>query len=155
MSKAYVEAQVDEIIKNEEFAFPKNLAMASAWILGNLKGINLKVFDVSATSSLADYYVVGSASNPTQANAMADTVVGELKRNGSNVLSREGLRSSDWILIDSGDIIVHIFLDAAREVYGVEELWREGKPVQIPNDYYFSEPEVEESSENTAERDFF
>ncbi|MCP4914232.1 MAG: ribosome silencing factor [Oligoflexia bacterium] len=155
MSKAYVQAQVDEIIKNEEFQFPKNLAMASAWVLGNLKGINLKVFDVSATSSLADYYVVGSASNPTQANAMADTVVEELKRNGSNVLSREGLRQSDWILIDSGDIIVHIFLDTAREVYGVEELWREGKPVQIPNDYYFSEPEAEEASANNTERDFF
>ncbi|MDC1175110.1 ribosome silencing factor [Bacteriovoracaceae bacterium] len=155
MSKAYINAQVDEIVKNKEFEFPKNLAMATAWILGNLKGINLKVFDVSGTSSLSDYYVVASAGNPTQANAMADTVTEELKRNGSKIISKEGLKHSDWILIDSGDLIVHIFLDTAREVYGVEELWREGKPISIPQDYYFSEPENSESEDTDTDRDFF
>ncbi len=156
MSKEFVDKEIDKIIKDEELTFPKNMAMAAAWLLGNLKGINLKIFDVSHTSSLSDYYVLASASNTTQASAMAEDVIRSLKRHGMNFLSKEGVNGSDWILLDAGDIIVHIFLEAAREVYGLEGLWLEAKPVAIPQSYYFSNEDAEaaEKLEN-KDRDFF
>lgn len=156
MSKEYVAKEIDKIISDEELSFPKNMAMAAAWLLGNLKGINLKVFDVSHTSSLADYYVLASATNTTQASSMADDIVRNLKRHGMSFLSKEGVNGSDWILLDAGDIIVHIFLDAAREVYALEDLWLEAKPISIPQSYYFSSEDAEAAEKlDNKGRDFF
>jgi ribosome-associated protein len=153
MSQEYVQKEVAKILENSDYAFPLNLAMASAWICGNLKGINLKVLDVTATSSLSDYFVLASASNSTQANAMAAEVSKLLKTAGHPVLSQEGGGASDWVLIDFGDIIVHIFLDYSRDVYDLDSLWKDAKIVQIPNDYYFSAPEGE--SEIKEDKGFF
>jgi ribosome-associated protein len=157
MSQEFISIEVDKIIKNEGFEFPLNMAMAAAWLLGNLKGINLKVFDVSASSSLSDYYILASASNSTQANSMADAIQVHLKRNGMSFISKEGVSGSDWILLDGGDIIVHIFQESARDVYELESVWKDAKSVKIPNDYYFSSDD-EEASENASDkkgRDFF
>ncbi|MAF77954.1 MAG: ribosome silencing factor [Halobacteriovoraceae bacterium] len=157
MSQEFVAAEVDKIIKSKEFEYPQNMAMAAAWILGNLKGINLKVFDVSSSSSLADFYVLASASNSTQANSMADAISANLRRNGMKFISKEGVSGSDWILLDGGDIIVHIFQESARDVYELESVWTEAKQVKIPNDYYFSSEDAE-AAENATDkkgRDFF
>ncbi len=156
MSREFVDAEIDKIVNDKELEYPKNMAMAAAWILGNLKGINLKCFDVSHTSSLSDFYVLASASNTTQASAMAEDVMRTLKRNGMSILSKEGVNGSDWILLDAGDILVHIFLESARDVYGLEELWTEAKPVGIPNSYYFSSEDAESAEKlDDKGRDFF
>jgi len=156
MSKEFVSAEVDKIVKDEKLPFPKNMAMASAWLLGNLKGINLKILDVSNTSSLSDYYVLASATNTSQASSMANTILTQLKRHDLNFLSKEGMNGSDWILLDAGDIIIHIFLDTAREVYGLESLWTEAEPVEIPQSYYFSSDDAEAAEKiDNKGRDFF
>lgn len=156
MSQEFIDKEIEKIVNDKEFSFPLNMAMASAWLLGNLKGINLKVFDVKSTSSLADYYVLASATNSTQANSMASDITRSLKKYGMNFLSKEGTNGSDWILLDAGDIIVHIFLDTAREVYGLEELWKEGKLVSIPQSYYFSSEDAEAAQKlDDKGRDFF
>lgn len=156
MSKEFVDKEIEKIVKDPELSFPKNMAMACAWLLGNLKGINLKVLDVSHTSSLSDFYVLGSASNSTQASAMADEIIRSLKRHGMNFLSKEGTSGSDWILLDAGDVIIHIFLEAAREVYGLESLWTEARPIAIPQSYYFSSEDAEAAEKiDDKGRDFF
>lgn len=156
MSQEYVDKEIQKIVTDKELPFPKNMAMAAAWLLGNLKGINLKVFDVSHTSSLSDYYVLASATNSTQATSMADSIVRSLKKHNMHFLSKEGMNGSDWILLDAGDIIVHIFLDTAREVYGLEDLWLQAKPVSIPQSYYFSSDDAEAAEKlDNKGRDFF
>jgi ribosome-associated protein len=156
MSSEFVASEVDKIIKDKSFEFPKNMAMAATWILGNLKGINLKIMDVSHTSSLSDFYIVASATNSTQANSMANEVLRQLKQHDLNFLSKEGMNGSDWILLDGGDIIIHIFLEAARDVYGLEEIWTEAKPVEIPQSYYFSSEDAEAALKaDDKGRDFF
>jgi len=152
MSNEYIDKNVSEIFNDKKFSFPKNSAMAAAWILGNLKGINLKVYNVSKISSLGDYYVMGSASNIRQAHAMAEMVGAQLKKHGLKVLSTEGKADSDWILLDLGDIIVHIFLEVSRGNYNLESLWDEAEPVSIPNDYYFSD---ESSDSDDSGKDYF
>lgn len=154
MSAEYTQAEVDKIVGDKTFSYPLNLAMASAWVMGNLKGLNLKVLDTTKRSSLADYFIMGSASNMTQAKAMADEIVVQLKRHDVKVLSKEGLGGSDWILLDLGDIICHIFLDNTRTNYNLDELWEDSPQMPIPNEYYFEEP-VEGSDDSSGGRTFF
>lgn len=156
MSKEFVDKEIEKIIEDKELTYPKNMAMACAWLLGNLKGINLKVLDVSHTSSLSDFYVLASATNSTQASAMADEIIRCLKKHGMSFLSKEGTSGSDWILLDAGDVIIHIFLEASREVYGLETLWEEAQSVSIPQSYYFSSEDAEAAEKiDDKGRDFF
>jgi len=115
--------------------------MAATWILGNLKGENLKVLDVQKHSTLADYYVLASSTNPTQAASMVDEIGRISKKNGVSVLSVEGKNSSDWVLIDLGQVIVHIFAENVRDVYNLDGLYLDAKIMPIPEEYYFSTPE--------------
>ncbi|WP_052590718.1 ribosome silencing factor [Halobacteriovorax marinus] len=155
MSAEFITKEVEKIVKNTEFEYPLNIAMATAWILGNFKGINLKVLDVKESSSLTDFFVLGSATNPTMAQSMADEITKQLKVHGYEVISREGSRKGDdWILLDFGDIIVHVFLDVSRSVYDLDNLWENAKEVEIPNSYYFSSDD-EEKSEDATGKSYF
>ncbi|MGB0453699.1 MAG: ribosome silencing factor [Bacteriovoracaceae bacterium] len=151
----FVSTEVKKIIEDASFEKPLNYAMASAWICGNLKGVNLKVLDVSHLSSLSDYFVFASATNSTQANAMIETIQRQLKKHGLKVLSKEGDAESDWTLLDMGDVIVHIFLDVSRQIYDLDSLWVKAKNIEIPNDYYFSEPESAGDTKNKDDIDYF
>ena len=142
MSNEYIDKQVSEILNDKELTFPLNSAMAAAWLLGNLKGVNLKIYDVSKISSLGDYYVMGSATNIRQAHAMAEMISAQLRKHGMKVVSTVGKADSDWILIDLGDILVHIFLEISRGNYNLEALWDEAEPVEIPSNYYFSDDDT-------------
>lgn len=154
MSREFITKEVDNIFEDKKLPFPKNMAMSAAWILGNFKGINLKVLDVSKTSSLADYYVLGSATNLTQAKSMAEEIGHQLRRRGHDVLSKEGMNDADWILIDFGDIIVHVFLESSRDVYDLDNLWTGAPSIEIPQSYYFSSDEGQSSSSN-SDRGYF
>ncbi|RLA60572.1 MAG: ribosome silencing factor [Epsilonproteobacteria bacterium] len=145
MSNEFIQKEVNKIYG--EFEFPKNMAMASAWILGNLKASNLKVLDVKKTSGLVDYFVLASAGNPIQAQSMAEEVAFQAKRLKQKILSIEGRGGSDWILLDLGDIIVHIFIESVRDIYDLDQLYGEAPIVEIPNEYYFSTPEDESEEE--------
>ncbi len=157
MNREFVAKEIKKIIQNKQFEFPQNMAMAATWILGNLKGINLKIFDLKSTSDLCEYYVIGSATNITQAKAMADEILFHLKQHGLSIKSKEGLIGSDWILLDLSDIIVHIFLESARETYALEQLWKGAKTLKIPNEYYFSSENTEaaEKLSDDKNRDYF
>lgn len=152
MSKSYIETNVDQIFEEKEF--PLNMAMACCWILGNFKGINLKLLDVSKSSSLADYYILASANNPTQAQSMADEIVSQMKRKGHPTKSKEGHESeSEWVLLDLRDIIVHIFQENSRPVYDLDNLWEDAKVVEIPHSYYFSDSELEQEERAQQKKD--
>ena len=155
MSAEFVSQEIGKIIKDESLEFPLNLAMSTAWILGNFKGINLKILDVSKSSSLTDFYVLGSATNPTMAQSMADEILRQMRVHGYEVISREGSKKGDdWILLDFGDIIVHVFLDISRNVYDLDNLWNDAVEVKIPNSYYFSSDD-EEKSDDSADKNYF
>lgn len=153
MAKEYIEQEVKKIIDSHEF--PKNIALASAWIIAHYKGINIKIHDMSELSSLCDFNIIASAENTTQARAMIDTIEYNLKQAGQSTISLEGLVDGEWILLDLGDIIVHIFQETSREVIDLDRLWKGAPQVEIPQEYYFgpaktenSATEVKEDSEN-------
>jgi len=156
MSDNFVDKEINKIFEDKSLEFPKNMAMAAAWILGNKKGINLKILDVKGKSSLSDYFILASAQNAIQARAMADEVLSQLINHGAKNISSEGLKGqSDWILLDLGDILVHIFLDMSREIYDLDSLWSESEQVEIPQDYYSSSPDSEDGLSDDANKSYF
>ncbi len=136
----YVQNEVNKIISNNSFEFPLNHAMASAWIMANFKGDNLKIFDLKKSSALCDYSIIATAQNATQARAMVDEISLNLKNHGASIVSYEGYESADWILLDTGDVIVHIFNGPARDVYDLDLILAKNPQVKIPEEYYFGKP---------------
>ena len=139
MSREFISNEVKKIIEDKNFEAPMNYAMAAAWIMGNFKGINLKVLDLRKTSTIADFFIIGSASNPTQMSAMAEEISAQMRINGVEALSKEGLKqSTDWILLDYGDFMAHVFSESARTIYDLDHLYKDAISIDIPDSYYFS-----------------
>ncbi len=150
----YIQNEVKKVIENSAFEFPLNHAMASAWILANFKGDNLKVFDMRKSSSLTDFAVVATSQNATQARAMIDVVSHQLKENGASILSYEGYESADWILLDTGDVMIHVFNGPARDVYDLDIVYAKNPQVKIPEAFYFGQP-TEVSKEKSDLKGYF
>jgi ribosome-associated protein len=136
----YIQEEVKKVITNKEWQFPLNHAMASAWILANFKGDNLKIFDMKKSTSLVDFAIIATAQNATQARAMVDEISVNLKQQGANIVSYEGYESADWILLDTGDIMVHVFNGPARDVYDLDMIFAKNPQVKIPEEFYFGKP---------------
>lgn len=136
----YVQNEVKKVVSNPEYQFPLNHAMASAWIMANFKGDNLKIFDMKKSTSLCDFALLATAQNPTQARAMADEIAQNLKALGAKIVSFEGYESADWILLDTGDIMVHVFNGPARDVYDLDLVYGKNQQVKIPEEFYFGKP---------------
>jgi len=84
---------------------------------------DLAVLDLSTLSSIADYFLICSARSATQADTVAEAVRIALRAHGISPRHAEGSAESGWILLDYGDVVVHVFLDETRQFYALERLW--------------------------------
>jgi ribosome-associated protein len=91
------------------------------------KAIEPTVLDLRGISSFTDFFVLVTGANRRQVQAISDEIVDQLKRSGSPAARVEGYQNAEWVLIDYGDFVVHIFDDKARRFYDLERLWREGR----------------------------
>lgn len=91
------------------------------------KGEDIKIIDIENVSVIADYFVICSASNTSQAQALVDNVEEMLFKAGYECRQKEGNSSSTWVLLDYGDVIVHVFSKEDRLFYDLERIWRDGK----------------------------
>lgn len=87
------------------------------------KARDLVILDISEMSVIADYFIICSANSRTQVRAVADAVRDKLEQHGLSCKSMEGKEDAKWILIDFGDVIVHVFMDEERNFFGLERLW--------------------------------
>jgi len=83
--------------------------------------------DVREVSSFADYFVICSGTNSRQIQAIADEIEAKLKEAGEYPTSVEGYQNAEWVLVDYGDFVIHIFSEKARAYYDLERLWRGAK----------------------------
>lgn len=95
------------------------------------KGEDIRVLDISGVSVMADYFVIASGNNKNQIQAIADSVNEAMIKNKVELKSTEGYNTAGWILMDYGDIIVHIFSKEERLFYDLERIWRDGKPIEL------------------------
>ena len=109
----------------------KQMAQLVCCALDEKKGRDIKVIDIHDVSVIADYFVIASGSNQNQVQAMVDNVEEQLGRAGFEPKQVEGVRNSSWILMDYGDVIVHVFDEENRLFYDLERIWRDGKTLDM------------------------
>jgi ribosome-associated protein len=104
------------------------------------KALDVRILHVAPLTSVADYLVIGSAESDRQTRAIADYVGDVLTGKDDRPISIEGTASGQWVLMDFGDVVAHIFRQDAREHYALERLWSDAKPLSIPEERPAEEP---------------
>ena len=99
------------------------------------KALEPVVLDLREIASFTDYFLIVSGANERQVQAISDEVYETLKKSGHAAARVEGYKTAEWILLDYGDFVVHVFEQKARKFYDLERLWRESKRVDLPAEY--------------------
>ena len=102
---------------------PKQLAKQVALAAEDIQAKDLLVLDLTDLTSFTDYFIICSGKSDTQVRAIADSITKKLKEKGRLPLGSEGYDQGEWILIDYGDVVAHIFYQDVREFYNLEKLW--------------------------------
>ena len=109
----------------------KMMAQIACKAIDDKKGQDIKVIDIHNVSVIADYFVIASGTNSNQVQAIVDNVEEQRGRAGFEAKQIEGNRNSSWILMDYGDVIVHVFDEENRLFYDLERIWRDGKVLEM------------------------
>lgn len=94
-------------------------------------GQDISIINIGAVSSLCDYFVIATAGSQRQVKAIADNVEDELTKLGIEARGKEGYETQTWVLLDYGDVIVHIFNEEQRGFYNLEKLWKDAPYVDV------------------------
>jgi len=112
-------------------ATQKTLSAIVIDALEDIKARDIQLVNVMKITSVFDYIAIASADSTRQTKALANNVIEKVKEAGFHIIGTEGEGTGEWVLVDCGDIVVHIMQPAVREYYKLEELWREGK-IEFP-----------------------
>ncbi len=99
--------------------------------LEDKKAEDIRVIDISKVSVIADYFIIANGNNVSQIQAMADEVEEKLYKAGCPLKQKEGYTNANWVLLDFGDIIIHIFDRENRLFYDLERIWRDGVLIDL------------------------
>ncbi len=110
----------------------KEFAMVAARAIDDKKGSDIVIQDVSELLNVTDYFVIATGANNRRVDAIAEEVEEKLRETCDiKPISREGLDEAEWVLLDYGSIVVHIFQPAARDFYRLEQLWENAPTVDV------------------------
>ena len=110
---------------------PKEMAFTLAKALDSKKGLDIKVLETGALTTLADYFVLCTATSTTQVKALADACEKTMKELDEPPHHIEGHRGGTWVLLDFSSVVVHVFMDEARKFYDLERLWSDAGEVDL------------------------
>jgi ribosome-associated protein len=110
------------------------LALRAARAALSKKAIDTIVLDLGGLTIIADYFVICSGESTTQVKAIAESIEKEIGSSGGKLLGIEGRGYSHWVLLDYGDVIVHVFQKETREYYGLEKLWMDAELLEVDED---------------------
>jgi ribosome-associated protein len=111
------------------------------------QAVDITVLDLSGAGAFAEYFLLCSGQSQPQIQAIGEAIEEKLQRQGRRVAHREGKSSAEWVLLDYGDFVVHIFSERARQYYDLERLWRSAERMTFPA------PLPLPASQNNAEGD--
>ena len=109
----------------------KEVAAIAAKELDSKKGIDLRLIEISDISTLADYFLICTASSNTHVRTLCDAVEEAMDEAGEPMVGREGHRGGTWVVLDFGCVVVHVFTEETRAFYDLERLWQDGKQVSM------------------------
>ena len=104
---------------------PLQIAQRTVEIASDKQATDIILLDIQGIASFADYFVLLSADSMRQINALVDDITLQLKTEGIQIGHKEGTSESGWVLLDYGDVLIHIFSPEEREYYRLEELWKD------------------------------
>ena len=110
---------------------PKEIAYEVTKALDAKKGQNIKLLKIDRVSSLADYFLICTASSRTHVRTLCDAVEEAMDTAGEPMVGREGHRGGTWVVLDYGCVVVHVFTEETRAFYDLERLWQDGKEVSL------------------------
>ena len=113
---------------------PEEAVMIAARAAGEKKATDIVVLDMRQIASFTEYFLICTGANQRQVKAISDGIEEQLRKAGKRPLHIEGYSSAEWILLDYGDFIAHVFSGASRRFYDLERLWRDGKRVEIKDE---------------------
>ena len=105
------------------FKVTNNIAKTIHKVLSDNKAKNITKINLEKKSSIADYMIICSGTSNRHVISLSNYLVEALKKENLNTLNVEGVRNGDWVLVDAGDIIIHLFRSEVREYYGLEKMW--------------------------------
>jgi ribosome-associated protein len=111
-----------------------DLAVVAARAASDKLASQILAFDVSDQLAITDAFVIASAPNERQVGAIVDEIEDKLREQGAKPLRREGEREGRWVLLDYGDIVVHVQHEEERQFYALERLWRDCPSIPLPAD---------------------
>lgn len=109
----------------------KELLIKAAKVLSGRKAEDISAIDIGGVSILADYFLIASGGSSTQVKSLAEELEFKLSQEGIEPLRVEGSQSGTWIIVDYGQIVVHVFHRETREFYNLERLWADGKTMEL------------------------
>ena len=109
----------------------KEIARLAVAALEDRKAVDVKVINIENISTLADYFIIASGTNRNQVQAMSEAVEEELQKHDIHPKNIEGYQTANWILMDYGDIVLHIFDEENRLFYDIERIWKDGSPAEL------------------------
>ncbi len=109
----------------------KEVAACAARALNTKMGEDLRLIGITDISTLADYFLICTATSSTHVKTLCDGVEEAMDAIGEPMLSREGHRGGTWVLMDFGSLVVHVFTAEARQFYDLERLWQDGHAVSL------------------------
>lgn len=95
------------------------------------KAFDVTILDIKGLSSVADYYVILSGNTSRQAVSIGENIEEQMSKEGYDVFNKQGYNTGKWVLLDYGDILVHVFEKDEREYYDLERLWIDGRMIDI------------------------
>ena len=101
----------------------ERLARRVESVLEDMKGQSISCFNVRKLTTITDYMVIVTGASRVHTKALAEELVGKMKRRGCGTVGVEGLHAAEWVLVDLGAVVVHIMLAPVRAMYNLEELW--------------------------------
>lgn len=113
---------------------PLTMLNAIAQIIYDKKGMNILALDVQGLSSITDFLLIAEGNVDRHTMAMGRSIIEELSKHGEKPLHAEGLKSGDWVVLDYGQVMVHLFAPGLRDKYSLERLWEESKIVDLTID---------------------
>jgi len=109
----------------------KEVALALATAMNDKKGEEVRVLDLHGVCGFADYFVLATGGSDRHVRALADAVLDAASRSGTKALGVEGKAVGRWVLVDLGDVVVHVFSEDAREYFGLERLWGDAQELEV------------------------
>lgn len=112
----------------------KAKALKIADILNEKKGLDILLMELTGITLVADYFVIASGRSTTQVQALAHHVLEKMYEEGFTELRVEGKNEGRWVLVDYGDVVVHVFQEEDREFYNLEKLWGNASIIRYENE---------------------